>query len=136
MAQKTVTYHTCDGVVGRGTCGKVLSNPTEGLVFYGYVTLTGHVEEEVRNRRPVIGPQPGVRDGSSGVTALCWSCFHRIAKDPMWVQPEAPRRAPERYDEDLYDRPGKGPSGPLPPPELAHTVQTVAALCQPTLKGP
>lgn len=121
MAKQTIEQYTCDGARGNA-CGKVLAHPGDGLVIRGTVHTIG-------TEAPAVGPAPGLRNGASEETALCWACWHARVTDPLY---DAERHKPPRVEyrtEYVYERPGNGPSGPLPPPELPRAVGVAAALC-------
>lgn len=128
MTRRTRTVIECD------KCRKQLESAKDGLIFHGHVTAPDSTT------KPLIGAV----DSSSVETALCWRCFNEMAPNPELtaIREERARAAqtvrthvpePEGYRDyldnpDLY-RPGSGPSGPLPPPELPHCVTTAKALC-------
>lgn len=115
MAKEVVsaTRVTCDGTRQR-SCGKVLVSDADGLVVHGKITTVGN--------RTLL-------EVGTGETALCWACFHLICPaDPLMhgVQVQA---SYQEY-EGNYDRtPGKGPTGPMAPPDLPRCVEVVSALC-------
>ena len=105
MAKKTIELMVCDG------CSGELRSHDDGLVFNGSVTVSGP------NPKSIVG-------GSGG--ALCWKCWHKAVHDPVLAEA---RRGDAAYLDTLYrERPGGGPSGPLPPPEI-RAVGVVDSLC-------
>lgn len=115
MAKKTVEVYACDG------CRRDLG-AGDGLVIHGQVYGAG---PRAAGAKPLVGPTPGVRDGSAAETALCWACFRKATNEPQ-LPPRVETRT-EYIERDDYRSRG-GASGPLPPPELPHYARAAAAL--------
>lgn len=130
MATKTITYAVCE------KCGDVLYATQDGLVFHGPVYLSGpqHEADAPGATAPIIGPRPGVRSRDhSNETALCWGCFRALAPDPkikeLTAELEKARESVRYHVEQAWEQNERerGPTGPLPPPELP-TPADVGAL--------
>lgn len=129
MGASTVTYYKCDGP----NCGKVLSDPKSGIVINGYITPAG----EVTNKLTVLAGSANQITTAPCQRSYCWKCFHDLVSDPLLEEARQEASRPTyqdpypEVDYDPYPRTGnKGPTGPLPPPELPPELPhyiTVAA---------
>jgi hypothetical protein len=131
MALKTITYLACDG------CGTDLRDAHSGVVIHGYAAS---IEEKGTAAKVLLGSSV---HSDTAVVHLCWKCLGeklgvpkpepRIEyrdREPRIVYRDRPQYE-ETYTEP-YKRPGHGPTGPLPPPDLdlEHVARVMKGLCR------
>ncbi len=124
MARRTKVVYECD------RCSKALDSRKDGLVIHGFVAAPEAPTVAI------IGQNPNTWEKQPDDVALCWACIRKVAPDPELEVLRARALAASREasrgsssdDDDLFV-PGRGPSGPLPPPELSRGVLTARALC-------
>lgn len=125
MARRTQIIFECD------RCKKTLETKKDGLVVRGFVSAPNAPNDAL------IGHNPNTWEKQPDEVALCWACIRKVAPDPelevLRAQTQEAVRSSSSLREYLDDPPsysaGRGPSGPLPPPELPHCVRTAQALC-------
>lgn len=124
MAKRTIFEYTCDGLKNLSLrCGKVLTKADDGLIIHGTVRVVGNESLAVGDTFTDEEQRGLGYNESDTETALCWECWHRRIRDPLYLAardkpPTVEYRVETDRDEWRGPGAGLGPGGPLSPPEL------------------